>query len=70
MAAEKKVKIKLPLTKKESEDVYVAVNGHSYLIKRGVAVEVPESVKEVLEHSEEMLAETLEYERQAAAKAD
>ena len=70
MAEEKKVKIRLPLTKKESDDVYVAVNGHSYLIKRGASVVVPESVKEVIEHSEEMLAKSLEYERQAAAKDD
>ena len=66
----KKVKLKLPLTRTEKDDVYVAVNGESYLIKRGETVEVPASVAEVLQHKEEMLAVSMEYESQAAAKAD
>lgn len=64
------VKIKLPLTRTEKDDVYVAVNGKSYLIKRGETVEVPASVAEVLQHKEEMLAQAMEFEAQAAAKAD
>lgn len=60
------VTIKLPLTRKEKDDVYVAVNGKSYLIKRGVPVEVPVFVKEVLDHREEMLDIAMEYEAQAA----
>lgn len=68
MATEKKVKIKLPLTRTEKDDVYVAVNGHSYLIKRGETVEVPESVAEVLQHREEMLSEAMEFEAEASAK--
>lgn len=67
---EKTVKIKLPLTRTEKDDVYVAVNGKSYLIKRGETVEVPASVAEVLQHKEEMLAQAMEFEAQAAAKAD
>lgn len=66
----KMVKIKLPLTRNEKEDVYVAVNGKSYLIKRGETVEVPASVAEVLQHKEEMLAQAMEFEAQAAAKAE
>lgn len=66
----KKVKIKLPLTRNEKDDVYVAVNGKSYLIKRGETVEVPASVAEVLKHKEEMLAIAMEYEEQAKAKAE
>lgn len=66
----KKVKIKLPLTRVEKEDVYVCVNGKSYLIKRGETVEVPASVAEVLQHKEEMLAESMEFEAQASAKAE
>ena len=58
----KTVKIKIPKTRENSDDVYVAVNGKSFLIKRGVSVEVPEYVAEVLEHSEEMQAESMEYE--------
>jgi hypothetical protein len=64
-----KVKIKLPLTRTEKDDVYVCVNGMSYQIKRGETVEVPDYVAEVLQHREEMLAEAMEFEAQAAAKA-
>ena len=32
-------------------DVFVSVNGENYLIKRGVTVEVPEYIAEVLENS-------------------
>jgi hypothetical protein len=64
---EKKVKIKLPLTRTEKDDVYVCVNGKSYQIKRGETVEVPDFVAEVLQHKEEMLAEAMEFESQAAA---
>ena len=64
--APKKVKIKLPKTRNEKDDVYVAVNGQSYLIKRGEYVEVPASVAEVLENREKMLTEALEFEAQAA----
>ena len=67
---EKMVKIILPLTRKESEDVYVGLNGKTYLIKRGVEVEVPEGVVEILRHKEEMLAVAMEFEAQAAANAD
>ena len=67
---QKTVKIKLPLTRTEKDDVYVAVNGKSYLIKRGETVEVPASVAEVLQHKEEMLAQAMEFEAQASANAD
>ena len=53
---EKMVKIKLPRDKKEP-DVFVSVNERSWLIQRGVEVEVPECVAEVLRHREEMEAE-------------
>jgi hypothetical protein len=65
-----KVKIKLPLTRSEKDDVYVAVNGKSFQIKRGETVEVPDYVAEVLQHREEMLAEAMEFEAQASARAE
>jgi hypothetical protein len=68
--APKMVKIKLPLTRTEKNDVYVAVNGRSYLIKRGECVEVPASVAEVLENKEKMLNEAMEFEAQAAKDQD
>ena len=39
----------------------MAVNGKSYLIKRGETVELPKSVVEVLENSEAQNAYALEY---------
>lgn len=66
--AEKMVKIKLPLTKSEKNDVAVAVNDRTWLIKRGVEVEVPECVVEVLEHQEEMLRVAMDYEEVASSK--
>lgn len=64
---EKTVRIKLPLTRSEKEDVYVGINGQSWLLARGVEVEVPWNVVKVLERQEKMLAQALEYENQAAA---
>ena len=53
--ATKKVKIKIPRTKADQEDVFVSVNMETFIIKRGVEVEVPDYVAEVLRHQEEML---------------
>lgn len=62
----KTVKIKLPLTRDEKDDVYVNVNGKRYQIKRGVAVDVPWNVAKVLERSEKMTSIAIEYENKAA----
>ena len=51
----KMVKIKIPRTKADQEDVFVSVNMETFIVKRGVYVEVPDYVAEVLEHQEEML---------------
>ena len=59
---EKTVKIRLPKTRGEQEDVFVSVNNRTFLIQRGVEVEVPESVAEVLRHQEEMLEKIMEFE--------
>lgn len=40
-------------TGKYAGDAFVGVNGKGYQIKRGVDVQVPASVAEVLRHSEE-----------------
>ena len=60
--AEKMVKIKIPRTKKDEEDVFVSVNLRTWLVKRGVEVEVPACVAEVLRHQEEMLEEIMLFE--------
>jgi hypothetical protein len=49
---EKLVKIRIPRTKADQEDVPVWVNERSWLIKRGVEVEVPECVAEVIRNQE------------------
>ena len=69
-AAIKKVTIRLPLSKSEKDDVFVAVNGKRYQIKRGVAVEVPWNVAKVLERKEKMLEVAIAYEAEASAKID
>ena len=62
-AAEKKVKIKIPLVRGESnQDVYVSVNDRSWQIKRGVEVEVPVCVAEVLEHEEKQLRAAYDFQ--------
>ena len=55
--AEKKmtVKVRLPKIKADQEDVFVSVNDYTCIVKRGVEVEVPAFVAEVLQHREEML---------------
>lgn len=58
----KYVRIRLPLTRELKDDVYVGLNGVGYLIKRGQEVAVPEGVAEILQRSEEMLAEAMDYE--------
>ena len=55
---EKMVTVMLPRGRKQEENfVIVSVNGRSYKIMKGVEVEVPECVAEVLENSR-MMAET------------
>lgn len=50
---EKMVKIRLFKDKKAyKDDVFVGVNGRTWQIKRGVEVEVPECVAEVLRNSQ------------------
>ena len=58
----KMVKIRIPRTKKDEEDVFVSVNLNTYIVKRGVEVEVPDFVAEVLQHQQEMLEEIMLFE--------
>ena len=59
---EKLVKIRLPRVSAKQEDVPVWVNERSWMIKRGVEVEVPECVAEVLRHQEEMMETIMLFE--------
>lgn len=56
---EKMVKIRLPKTKVDEDDERVWVNHRSWQIKRGVEVEVPECVAEVLRNREMALEEIM-----------
>lgn len=62
---EETVKIKLPRGRKEDGDVFVSVNERTWLIKRGVEVEVPVCVAEVLEHQEQMQEVAYNFDAEA-----
>ena len=62
----KEITIKLPLTRTEREDVFVGLNGKTYLIKRGEEVTVPAGVAKILERREKMLSAAMDFERSAA----
>ena len=58
----KMVKVLIPRGRKNEENfVIVAVNGHSFKIMKGVEVEVPDYVAEVLENAEMMAEEARRY---------
>lgn len=57
--------VKIPLERgKPNTDVYVALQGESYQIKRGIEVEVPAGVAEILRNSEEGLFKAYEYQKE------
>lgn len=69
MAETKKmVKIRIPRTRADQDDVFVSVNMETFLIKRGVEVEVPDYVAEVLKHQEEMLERIMVFNDENASK--
>lgn len=63
----KMVKVKLRKDREHQEDFTVGLNGEMFRIKRGVEVEVPEGVKEILDNSERM--DELALERSMALAA-
>lgn len=65
---QKMVKVRIPRTKKDEEDVFVSVNNYTCIVKRGVEVEVPDYVAEVLRHQEEMLEEIMLFEDSVQSK--
>lgn len=62
---EKMVKLMLPLLENGDTEQYVAVNGRSFLIRRGEEVEVPECVAEVLRLSEKQKRAAYLYQQEA-----
>lgn len=68
-STEEMVEIKIPLERgKANKDVYVAVNGRPYQVKRGVAVNVPKSVAKVLQQAEKQLLKSMEYQEAMASE--
>ena len=61
VAKEEMVTIRLP-RKKDEGAVFVSVNERTWLIQRGVEVEVPACVAEILRHKEEMEEEAYAFE--------
>ena len=61
------VKILLPRGRKNEENfVIVSVNGRNYKIMKGVEVEVPEAVAQVLENADMMAQQARRYVEQMA----
>lgn len=68
-AKEKTVTITIPRERSDKEDaVFVSVNERTWLIKKGMKVEVPECVAEVLELREKSLDEAYTFEREKSKK--
>ena len=59
--AEKTVRIRLHKDMQNNEDLFVGVNGRTFLIKRGVTVDVPECVAEVIANAEAQREQAMEY---------
>lgn len=63
---EKMVKIRVPKERKDESDLFVAFNGRTWLIKRGVEVEVPECCAEVINQHYQALEEADAYQEEAS----
>lgn len=55
MTKSKTVTVRIPRTSPKQEDVFVSVNNYTCIVKRGVDVQVPDFVAEVLRHQEAMM---------------
>lgn len=62
------VRIRIAKTKERSDDVVVSVNGKRWQIKRGIEVEVPDYVAEVLENTRKMDELAMERMEEATKK--
>lgn len=66
--AEKMVRVKIPRSKNDEEDKFVSVNMRTWIVKRGVWVDVPECVAAQLEHEEAMIEEIDNFNGAKASK--
>lgn len=60
--------IKIPRDRENTKDVWVGINGKTWLIKRGEFVTVPDNVAAVLERKEKMLNIAMDYEAEASGR--
>lgn len=65
---EELVTIRIPRARDNQDDVFVAVNGRTWLIKRGVDVEVPPCVVEVLRNQEDALTREYDFRTSSESK--
>ena len=59
---EKMVTIRLPRLSKSDEDEFISINERTWLIKRGVEVEVPECVAKAIKDKEAMEEDAYTFE--------
>ena len=61
---EELVPYKIPIDRTNNDDVFVAVNGRSFVIQRGQEVMIPRNVAEVLKQSEDAQYQAFMKQRQ------
>lgn len=66
----KKILVTLPLNpgQNANQDEYFSVNGKPYLIRRGVEVEIPEEVAEVIRNAEKANLYAMKYVNELTEK--
>lgn len=65
---EKMIKLRIPRTRENAEDVFISVNNRTWQVQRGVEVELPECAVEVLRHEEEMIENIVLFENKNQSK--
>ena len=63
MSKPKYVTVRIPRTSPKQEDVFVSVNNYTCIVRRGVDVQVPDFVAEVLKHQEQMMETIMLFEQ-------
>ncbi len=65
---EKMIKLRIPRTRENADDVFISVNNETWLVQRGVEVELPERAVEVLRHQEKMIENIVLFENANQSK--
>ncbi len=58
------VTVTVPLTREDTGDVYLCINGKSLVLQRGVAVELPRAYARLLARSQREARKAYEFEEQ------